>query len=90
MDEEIRTLALKDNFVVFLDLNLREVYRRIRRNDLRPMAKSKSLKELRELYEKRLPYYRKADIRIRTDHKSPNQVAEEIKTAYFKWLNKEL
>ena len=90
MDEEIRTLALKDNFVVFLDLNLREVYRRIRRNDLRPLAKSKSLKELRELYQKRLPYYSQADIRVRTDHKSPNQVAEEIKTAYFKWLNKEL
>lgn len=90
VNDEVRTLALKDNFVVFLDLRLEEAYRRIRRNDKRPMAKSKTLAELKKLYKSRLPYYRQAHIRIRTDRKNPVRVAEEIKEAYFKWLNKEL
>lgn len=90
LNEEIRKLALNNNFVVFLDLDINEVYNRVNRNNLRPLAKGKTIDELKSLYEKRLPYYLEANVRIHTDRKSPKQIAEEIKENYYKWLNKEL
>lgn len=90
LNEEVRNLALKNNFVVFLDLDIKEVYNRVNRNDLRPLAKGKTLDELKALYEKRLPYYLEANVRIDTYKKSPKQIADEIKEYYYKWLNKEL
>lgn len=90
LNEEVRNLALKNNFVVFLDLDINEVYNRVNRNSLRPLAKGKTLDELKALYEKRLPYYLEANIRIDTNKKSPKQIAEEIEEYYYKWLNKEL
>ncbi|MDD2370631.1 MAG: shikimate kinase [Firmicutes bacterium] len=90
LNEEIRKVALENNFVVFLDLDIKEVYKRINRNNLRPLAKGKSIIELKELYEKRVPFYLEANIRIITDNKTPKQIAEEIKENYYKWLNKEL
>ncbi len=90
LNEEVRNLSLKNNFVVFLDLDIQEVYNRVNRNNLRPMAKCKSLDELKALYEKRLPYYLEANVRLDTNNKSPKQIAEEIKENYYKWLNKEL
>lgn len=90
LNEEVRNLALKNNFVVFLDLDIEEVFSRVNRNNLRPLAKGRTLEELRSLYEKRLPYYLKANVRVDTNNKSPKQIADEIKENYYKWLNKEL
>lgn len=90
LNEEVRKMALKNNFVVFLDLDVNEVYNRVNRNNLRPLAKGKTLEELKELYEIRLPYYLEANVRIDTNKKTPKQIAEEIKEYYYKWLNKEL
>lgn len=90
LDEEVRNLALKNNFVVFLDLDINEVYNRVNRNNLRPLAKEKSLEELKAMYEKRLPYYLEANVRVDTNGKTTKIIAEEIKEYYYKWLNKEL
>lgn len=90
LNEEVRNMALKNNFVVFLDLDIKEVYNRVNRNNLRPLAKEKTLEELKALYQKRLPYYLEANVRIDTNEKTPKQIAEEIKEYYYKWLNKEL
>lgn len=89
LNPEIRELALKDNFVVFLDLNLREVFRRIRRNDKRPLARHLNFRELKALYDRRLPAYRLAHFHVRGDRKRPAQTAEEIAQAYYRWLDKE-
>ncbi len=90
LNEEIRNIALKNNFVVFLDLDINEIYKRVNRNDFRPLAKGKTLLELKELYKMRLPFYLKSNIRIIADNKSPKQIAEEIEENYYKWLNKEI
>jgi shikimate kinase len=90
LNEEVRKMALKNNFVVFLDLDINEVYNRVNRNNLRPLAKGKTLEDLKILYESRLPYYLEANVRIDTNKKTPKQIAEEIKEYYYKWLNKEL
>ena len=90
LNQEIREIALKNNFVVFLNLNIEEVYMRIKRNDLRPLAKKKSREDLNSLFQQRLPYYKLANIEIDVNNKTPNMIAEEIKLEYFKWLNKEI
>lgn len=90
LNEEVRKMALKNNFVVFLDLDLNEVYNRVNRNNLRPLAKGKTLEDLKVLYDSRLPYYLEANVRIDTNKKTTKQIAEEIKEYYYKWLNKEL
>ncbi|MFV0504969.1 MAG: shikimate kinase [Lachnospirales bacterium] len=90
MDEEIRKLALKNNFVIFLDLDINEVYRRVQRNDIRPLAKARSKKELEDLYNLRLPYYNEATVKVDVNGKTSKKVADEITKLYFKWLNKEL
>lgn len=90
IDKEIRELALKNNFVVFLDLCMEEVYARIQKNDKRSLAKGKSKEELEKLYKARLPYYEEATIKIITTNKSSKKIADDIVKLYFKWLNKEL
>ena len=90
IDKEIRELALKNNFVVFLDLDMEEIYARVQKNDKRLLAKAKSKEELKKLYQERLPYYEEAIIRVRSTNKSSGKIAEEIVKLYFKWLNKEL
>lgn len=90
MDQEIRNLALKNNFVVFLDLDINEVYKRVQRNDIRPLAKVRSKSELEELYKKRLANYEKANVKVDVNGKTSKNVADEITKLYFKWLNKEL
>ena len=90
IDNEIRKIAIKNNFVVFLDLDIDEVYKRIQRNDKRPLAKEKSKKELQELYISRLPFYKEATIRVDATGKNSRIVADEIVKLYIKWLNKEI
>ena len=90
MNDDLRALCLKDNFVVFIDLNLKVVHERVNRNDKRPLAKGKSLGELKQLYEKRLPYYKEATYWVSADGLESKEVARRIADAYFRWLNKEL
>lgn len=90
MNAEFREKALKNNFVVFLDLDIEEVYKRVNRNDRRPLAKGRSIEDLRALYNERLPFYMMADARIKTDRKTPNRIADEITDYYYKWLDREI
>ena len=62
---------------VFLYADFETLYGRISGDGNRPLA-SLDRKKLRELYEKRLPYYRKAHFTVDTTGKTPEEVAEEI------------
>lgn len=55
----------KKGVIIFLNASFDDIYERVRRNDKRPLAKSRTKEELLELYNKRLPVYRlAADIEI--------------------------
>lgn len=88
MDKEVRDQLLKEDFVVFLILPMEDIYKRIQRNDRRPLAKAASPEELKERYEVRLPYYEKAHVCIDTKGKTPYQVAQEIRGRYHQWMEK--
>ncbi len=79
------TPAYKDNMEkinqsgisIFLYADFETLYRRISGDKNRPLA-SLSKKELKKLYEKRLPFYKKALFTVNTAGKTPEEVTNEI------------
>jgi shikimate kinase len=73
-------INLKRNGVIIcLTATPEVILSRVERNSDRPLLQVEDkIGKIRELLEKRAPYYEKADIFIDTDGKSPEQVAEEI------------
>ena len=71
-------ICKKKGFILFLNVPFETVYERIRRNNKRPIANSKTKEELEELYNARLISYREvADIEI-IGEGSAEQTAEKI------------
>lgn len=67
----------ESGIVVFLDAQLKTVLNRLKKDTSRPLLKN--LEKARKLYELRMPLYQHyADHVIATDHKSPEQIADEI------------
>jgi len=62
---------------VFLYADFETLYSRISGDENRPLASLDEVR-LRELYRKRLPFYRKAHFTVDTTDKNPEQVADEI------------
>lgn len=76
---EENTAYMKKGKVVLLQTSVAEMIRRIRFNDKRPLASSKSDEEIIALYEQRKPIYEAAaDIIVDTSDKSREEVAKEI------------
>ncbi len=71
--EVINSLATS----VFLYADFETLYGRISGDGNRPLA-SLEKEKLRELYQKRLPFYRKAHFTVDTTGKTPEEVAEEV------------
>jgi len=77
--QEIIRQILRDHSasVVYLDVGLEEALRRCASAPgYRPLLRDRDQVTL--LYEERLPFYRTADLEVRTDGKTPLAVAEEI------------
>ncbi|QTM99813.1 shikimate kinase [Sediminibacillus dalangtanensis] len=77
VESEVNRSWLKENvFVVYLHTSLAEIERRLGKDESRPLWKKH---DKTALYERRMEKYRQtADSLIKTDGKSPEQVAEEI------------
>ncbi len=71
---------LKENgIIVCLFATPETIFERTKNNSDRPLLKvDDPLKKIKELLEYRLPFYKKADIIIDTEGKTPLQIAEEI------------
>src|SRR5579864_2953512 len=76
-EENRRTIRDHSASVVYLDVGLEEALRRCAAAPgCRPLLGDREQVTL--LYEQRLPFYRTADIEVRTDAKTPADVAREI------------
>ena len=67
---------------VFLYADFETLYSRISGDENRPLA-SLDKEKLRELYQKRLPFYRKAHFTVDTTGKNPEEVAREVISLLF-------
>lgn len=88
IDDIDRNLYLKEDFFVFLKLDMDIIYKRLIKNNKRPLAQSITKKELIKKYQQRLPGYKKVHFEIDTKGKIAFEIAKEIKKAYYCWLKK--
>ena len=88
MDDISRGLYLKEDFVVFLKLPMDTIYKRLIKNNKRPLAQSLTKEELTKRYQQRLPIYKKAYLEVDATGKTAFEIAKEIKKAYYDWLTK--
>ncbi len=62
---------------IFLDADFEVLWNRISSDKNRPLVR-RGKEKVREIFEKRLPFYGKAHLRVRTDLLSPEEAVEEI------------
>jgi shikimate kinase len=79
LQDEIRQLCLASCIVIYLDLSFERWKERL---DLiietRPVLQGKSTNEIEELFYKRQEVYSKHHLKIHTDSKNADQIADEI------------
>jgi len=79
LSEENMANLRKRGFVVCLNASAKDVYERTKSYAHRPLLNIPDpLVKIKELMDKRGPYYRKADYQVETSGKSVDEVAEEI------------
>ncbi|HET7579757.1 MAG TPA: shikimate kinase [Bacillales bacterium] len=64
--------------VIYLHGAPEELFRRISQDPNRPLARDKTLKDMKTLFQKRLPLYKEADYTIETDGKTVDDIVEKI------------
>jgi len=79
LQQEIREICLASCIVIFLELSLEAWKDRLELIiDSRPVLKGKSIEEMEELFYKRQDIYRNHHVQISTDHKSAEEIADQI------------
>ena len=77
-------MAFNENgTVIYLDITVEEVYRRLKKTEDRPIIKpilklENPLEKIEELLKERKPYYARADIIVDATGKSPQKIAAEV------------
>ena len=79
VQKQNHTFFQNNSFTVYLEVSFDEFLRRTARDPDRPLLK-RAEKELRELYNARLPIYRELGRIVKTDGKAPRLIADEILT----------
>lgn len=79
INDQTRGLLLEKSIVIWLQAPPDVLYQRIKGDRTRPLLQTDDpLQTLRELLEKRTPYYQQAPLAIATDQGSFNTILEEI------------
>ena len=85
INKTIRENILKNAISVWLDTNLKDLNKRIKWNNKRPLVnKENSQKEIYKLYENRKNIYRLANHKINCDNLSKKNIAKKIIALYEK------
>jgi len=73
----------KTGTVIWLDVSLDEVFKRCEKDEKRPLLDQPYYK-IKKLYNERKNIYSKADITVKVDNKSPDEISNEI-MGKLKW-----
>jgi len=79
--ENMKTMK-KNGYVVWLDTSLEEVLKRCKNDTDRPLL-NQPLEKVEKLYEDRKEVYSQAHFKVKTDSKTPEEIAEEV----VKWIS---
>ena len=86
IDKTIRDNILKNAISIWLDSNLKELNKRTKWNNNRPLLnKENNQKAINKLYENRKSIYKLANYRINCDNLSKENIAKKIITLYEKY-----
>lgn len=79
LQEDIRLECLSSGIVIFLDLSFDAWKDRMGQViDTRPLLNGKNMDEIESLFNYRQHFYAKHHLRIQTDAKSPEEIADEV------------
>jgi shikimate kinase len=83
LNNPIRKNLKKFSISIWLDLNPKHIFQRIKKNKRRPLLnQAKSEKDVEEIYKKRKAIYSLADFRINCDLKAKYAIVKEITKIY--------
>jgi shikimate kinase len=86
LQEEIKETCLASCIVISLELSLEAWKDRLGLIiESRPVLQGKSIEEMEELYYKRQDIYRNHHLKISTDHKNPEEIADQIVKELISW-----
>ncbi len=79
INKENRDTLKENGLVIYLSADVQSLYDRVKIRTHRPLLKVEDpLKKLKDLLKERQKFYQEADLKIKTDGKTPQEVAEEI------------
>tara|TARA_B100001093_G_C26266740_1_gene775112 strand:+ start:25 stop:570 length:546 start_codon:yes stop_codon:yes gene_type:complete len=88
LDKSIRFCAKKTSVIFWLDVDINELVKRIKRPKKRPLLYKKNINDkMSELYLERKKFYNEADYRIKCTFLKSNEIAEKIIKLYEKSRN---
>ncbi len=83
LNSRIREMIKKYSISIWLDLSIKRLFERTKRNDKRPLLNNiKTKQELETLYKQREKFYSLADYKIDCNFKTKSEIADEIKKIY--------
>ena len=82
INENIRNEIKKSSFSVWLDLDVKMLYKRVKESKKRPLLKSSSEEELIKIYNLRKKIYSLADFKVQCGSKNKEQITNEVLQIY--------
>ena len=87
INDDIRKLILDKAISVWLKADFNIVLERVSRKNTRPLLEKGNKEEiLKELFEKRTPYYEKADITVESSNKSHKFTIDRLEESLIKYI----
>ena len=82
INENIRNEIKKSSFSVWLDLDVKILYKRVKESKKRPLLKNSSKEELIKIYNLRKKIYSLADFKVQCGFKNKEQIINEVVQIY--------
>ena len=82
INENIRNEIKKSSVSVWLDLDIKMLYKRVKESKKRPLLKNSSEEELIRIYNLRKKIYSLADFKVQCSYKNKEQIITEVLQIY--------
>ena len=82
VNENIRNEIKKNSVSVWLDIDIKMIYKRVKESKKRPLLKNSSEEELSKIYNLRKKIYSLADFKVQCDSKNKEQITTEVLQIY--------
>ncbi|MBA2878990.1 shikimate kinase [Anoxybacillus kamchatkensis] len=78
IQEENRQFMREHGIVIYLHCELHELFRRLADDTTRPLLMENKQKQIKQLFEQRIPWYREAHMTIDTTNRTIDDIVENI------------